>query len=77
MPYNGSHKMKLYFIQSLTRFRSNHYFDNQESRAGDSRLGLLTRQGNTVSLSFLKDTLHSFLAEAPSARPPCRAKLTH
>lgn len=51
--------MKLYFIQSITRFRSNHYFDNQESRAGDSRLGLLIRKENTVSSSFLKDTLHS------------------
>ena len=70
MPYNGSHKIKLYFLQSITRFRSNQYFDSQESRAGESRPGLLTRQENTTSSSFLKDTLHSFLAEAPSARPP-------
>lgn len=67
MSYNGSYKMKLHFIQSITRFESKYNFGNQDfkSGVGDSRQDLIPRQKNAFSPFFLKDTLYGFLVETP------------
>lgn len=71
MSYNASYKMKLHFIQSVTRFRSSHYFENLNftSGVGGSRQDPPTMQEKAFSSSFLWNTLNIFLAE-PSPPAP-------